>query len=372
MNRTDKTIEWLKNNRILSVIAVFAIIIAGFAATLKNVRDIEDFFGFNTKDSTGKPLVKDTIYHTIPLSEIEGIITNLLKEKPQFYGYQNIYGQNYILSFTERNKRFTLFKEFDRLWEEVKSIDTLYNDASTNDFDEWTFTTIDSLPSLFYTIPSYGNEFGTISFNLLTFKKDFSYKLYSIDVGGSYSHNDSLGIGTFDNSDYSIDRNDLAKQNDNFSKFLEKKIKELNVVEPLTKEDMDLDNPNNAVKAWEILNADWIKQIRDNNDSTLFKLANVQVKFKLYKDNLTSSIDSSSEPDDENENFKLYNYFKYASIIQDKKSGFYFVAIGYTGWNAQKIKLQNDNLYVSGTWYFNCPFLINLRTGNLTLLPKTE
>jgi hypothetical protein len=368
MNRTDRTIEWLKNNRILSIIAVAALIIAGLASTLKNVDQIVNYFGFNKADSTIKKPSKDTIYPTIPNSEVEGIVTSLLKEKPQFFGYQNIFGQNYIASFTESDKRFILFRELKGLWEQVQTIDSLYDAATISSYDEWEFTTIDSMPCIFYTIHSFGNAFGSIAFNLVSFRRDFSYKIYSLDIGGSYASENDEGV--FDNSEYEIYRNDLAKTGDNFSDYLEKKFSELNPVADVKKEDLDLTNPKNAVKAWEVQNASWLKQIEVEDDTTQNDLTDVQVKFQYYKD-LTKYVDEVEEPE-ENENFILYDIFKYACIIKDKKKGHYFVAFAHDNMNVGGIKLQNDDLYVPDEWFLNRPMLINLKSGRLKLLPKIE
>jgi hypothetical protein len=365
MNRTDKTIEWLKNNRVASVIVVAAIFIAGVAATLKNINDIASFFNFKKSDSTKE----QPVYPTLPFSEVESIATNLLKEKPAFVGSQNIYGENYILSFTESDKRFTLLKKVNELWEVVQTVDSAVDYSFSPDCSEWEFSSIDSLPSVFFKINSMGNAFGTVSFNLLSFNKDYSYKIYNINVSGRLEESDSGAI--FDRTDYEIYRNDWAKQKNAFTSYLEEKLKQYNPVPNSTEEDLNLERPDNAVKAWEVDNSNWINKIDIENDSTTPDVRDVRVKFKYHKEDL-SEMFGAEEISDQNDSYILYNIFKYAAIVKEKKTGYYFVALGHRSMSVGGIKLQNEDLFVSDEWFFRNPFLISLKTGALTLLPKVE
>jgi len=191
-------------------------------------------------------------------------------------------------------------------------------------------------------------------------------------VSGRLNTNGDAGM--FDNSDYSIERNDLAKRDNDFSNYLQQKFNQLNPIAPLTAEETDLNNPKNALKAWEVDNAAWLKAPEVNNDSVVRLRSDYQIKFRFYKENVSQLLNDGEniEPSDENEYYKLYNIFKYASIILDKKRSVYFVALGYRSWSMGKIELRNENLYASGSWYFDNPFLINLKSGAITILPAEE
>lgn len=362
MNRTDRTIEWLKNNQILSVIIIAAVVIGGVVGTLKDVTELADFFGFNKHNTVPSKTSPDTTYATIPPAEVEAIVLSLLREKPEFYGYQNIYGKNYMLTYTGHNKQFKLFKELNGLWEEVQSVDTLGDYLYSPAYDEWKFITIDSLPALYFTDHSFGNVFGSMYFNLLRFQNDYTGILYTLEVGGSYANEG--GVAMFDNTDYQIFRNEAAKKEDNFSRYLEIKLKESNVIEPLTAADIDLDNPKNAFRQWEITNAQLLNLFSDEEDSSKYQKDDLAFKFKYHKADFAREFSAGIDTI-ENDNYILFDIFKLGCVIKEKATGNYFVALAHENLNIWPVKLMDNKLFVGDDIWFGKPFTIDLRTGKI-------
>lgn len=87
---------------------------------------------------------------------------------------------------------------------------------------------------------------------------------------------------------------------------------------------------------------------------TAFRLSeNYKIKFQYFSQDLIQVLsEESAEPDSENDNFAVYNIFKYASVIKDKKQGHYFIALGYRSWSMGLVELRGDSLYAAGSLYF--------------------
>lgn len=358
MNRTDRVIGWFKNNKFFSIIIISAIVIGGISGTLASITNLYNFL------NKPKPkITKKSIYPILDSVLVRRVATDILKEEPAFCRYKNIDGENYIITFTKSNERFTLYKQFAHAWETIQVIDSLNSFNQYTDPEDWVFTEIDSLPTLFFATGSFGNTFGSVDFYLIPFKKDYSYDLYHIEIDGR------LDANGFDNSDYNVTRNKFARLQNNFSKYLEDKFAESNLVTSADEGNSDLNNPVNALKAWEISNAEWLKKPVIDTD-TAFRLSeNYKIKFQYFSQDLIQVLsEESAEPDSENDNFAVYNIFKYASVIKDKKQGHYFIALGYRSWSMGLVELRGDSLYAAGSLYFEHPFMIDLRTGKISVL----
>jgi|GEM_PF-5995181 hypothetical protein len=372
MNRTDKIIGWLKNNKILSIIIVIGILIAAFAATLKNLKDIRDILGFGKSYTAKKNRLiapKDTSYAVLSSDEAEQTVYTLLRQKPAYYGYKNIFGQNYLVTYTDYNHRFTLFKELKGIWENVQTIDTIKLDMLARSYKEWEFTALDSVPILFYTDYSYGSTFGSVCYNLIAFNSDYSYRYYSIFIGGAYG-----GDGMIDNSKADIIRNDLAKQKNKFTKFIEDKMVKLKAVSVIGKADIDYDRPENAIEWWDKENGALVSSLQDFKDTTAPRVAseNLVLKFKYYKEDLRKYfLDGASIDTEENQHYILYRIFKFGCLLYDKTTGGYFIAFMHENMNVTT-KLKDDKLKVEDAFRIGESFTIDLHTGKITFLPPEK
>lgn len=202
---------------------------------------------------------------------------------------------------------------------------------------------VDSKPYLFfvYALADEGNGAGnieTLKFSLLSLN---NYKLFSLDYTGDAIYDDKTGNFKFI-KDGSFSNLDSFKSDAAFLSFFEEKAKKSTLIYRPTKEELNINTPNNNEKKWALDNPGVIGEVYSPQKANV---TDEPLKITYYNTNLFTNNDASVNSKVENANYKFISYFRGSVVGFNKKTRKYF-PIWVESCNAgcdKSISLTNTN-----------------------------
>lgn len=194
--------------------------------------------------SGGKPILTQACsFKSIPITTTNDlnsfqIVQNKYLKSPQFAYYKKYNNEEYIVSFIKNemaadNNEIILLKYFAGDW-----INESVEQRTQNCFDNNEWVTIDNLPYLYSTCFHQGSSSGGEDFSLFSLNDK---KIYYIEVnGGNYSD------GVIIKNQVDIDKN--LNDKNNLLIFLENKIASSTHLHETSKEDLNIESSQNAIK----------------------------------------------------------------------------------------------------------------------------
>ncbi len=290
----------------------------------------------------------------IDTSQASAIIKELYYKNPEYISIKYIDKKPIIIcalldgSGIYGNSTINVIENFANNWQETKHVTIEYG----HDIQNFEWITVQKKELLYfdYVVPGGSMGNGEVDFGLYDYTIN---KYYNLQFSGMFRNGDKQIDGGFNNIDSLKDVPEILQA-------LEFKASKSDIIYRPSNEDLNIDNPKNAVKKFLLDNPNLHEDLKIRRgyyqDFKITKYSGEATKF--FHDYL-----SSPECEISNDKYSVYSLLKSYVICFDKNGNYYFIVwIPFTTYDwVTKMDLTPENILTLNDRWNNTPeFVIDL------------